>query len=616
MYHDYQLEAKMCGIAGWIDFKKDLYDADAIMKNMSDTMSMRGPDAAGVYKSENAYLVHRRLAVVDIENGKQPMKRGKYVIVYNGELYNTEEIRKDLIKLGYEFTGHSDTEVLLTAFIEWGECCLERLNGIYAFAVWNEETKTLFLARDRMGVKPLFYYRYKDGIIFGSEIRTLLKHPYISPKVTKEGLSSVMLLGPAKPQGSGVFKGIDEIRQAGAYRLSKDEEFQYEYWHINAKEHTESFEETAIHTRFLITDSIKKQLVSDVPLCTFLSGGLDSSIISAVASKNLEHLDTYEIDYKFNDINFKASAFQPNADSQYAKLMSEFLGSAHHKVEIDTPALCDALFDATINRSLPGMADVDSSLMLFCREIKKNFTVGLSGECADEIFGGYPWYYNKEILFNDCFPWSNSTDLRAGLMKKGIFRGTEHIEYVYEHYKDTISEADGLDSDTATERRMREMFMLNIRWFMQTLLDRKDRMSMSCGLEVRVPFCDHRITEYAYNIPWEMKSYNGREKGLLRYAMKDILPEEILWRKKSPYPKTHNPNYLKKVKNMLLSIINSPDCRILEFLDRNKLEELIETDAKSFNKPWYGQLMTDAQVFAYLIQLEYWLKEFNIELEI
>ena len=616
MYHDYQLEAKMCGIAGWIDFKKDLYDADAIMKNMSDTMSMRGPDAAGVYKSENAYLVHRRLAVVDIENGKQPMKRGKYVIVYNGELYNTEEIRKDLIKLGYEFTGHSDTEVLLTAFIEWGECCLERLNGIYAFAVWNEETKTLFLARDRMGVKPLFYYRYKDGIIFGSEIRTLLKHPYISPKVTKEGLSSVMLLGPAKPQGSGVFKGIDEIRQAGAYRLSKDEEFQYEYWHISAKEHTESFEETAIHTKFLITDSIKKQLVSDVPLCTFLSGGLDSSIISAVASKNLEHLDTYEIDYKFNDINFKASAFQPNADSQYAKLMSEFLGSAHHKVEIDTPALCDALFDATINRSLPGMADVDSSLMLFCREIKKDFTVGLSGECADEIFGGYPWYYNKEILFNDCFPWSNSTDLRAELMKKGIFRGTEHIEYVYEHYKDTISEADGLDSDTATERRMREMFMLNIRWFMQTLLDRKDRMSMSCGLEVRVPFCDHRITEYAYNIPWEMKSYKGREKGLLRYAMKDILPDEILWRKKSPYPKTHNPNYLKKVKNMLLSIINSRDCRILEFLDRNKLEELIETDAKSFNKPWYGQLMTDAQVFAYLIQLEYWLKEFNIELEI
>ena len=606
----------MCGIAGWIDFENNLIGQKSIMKAMANSMKMRGPDDEGIYISESAALVHRRLAVIDIENGKQPMKRGNYVIVYNGELYNTEEIRKELIKAGYKFEGHSDTEVLINAYIEWGEYCLDKLNGIYAFAVWNERTHSLFLARDRMGVKPLFYYRTKNGIIFASEIKTLLCHPDIDPVINKEGLASVMLLGPAKPQGSGVFKGIDEIPQACCMKLSRDEERLYRYWKLTPHEHTESFEETAVHTRFLISDSIKRQLISDVPLCTFLSGGLDSSIISTVAAKEFGEIDTYEIDYKFNDINFKASSFQPNADSEYAKLMAEFLHSNHHKVEIDTPALCDALYSGVVARSLPGMADVDSSLWLFCKEIKKDFTVALSGECADEIFGGYPWYYNKEILFCDCFPWSNSTDLRAGLIKSGILNGIDPVEFVYEHYKDTVSEAEGLDCDTAMSKRMREMFMLNIRWFMQTLLDRKDRMSMDSGLEVRVPFCDHRIAEYAYNIPWEMKSYNGREKGLIRYAFEGILPEEILWRKKSPYPKTHNPNYLNRVKNELNNILKKPDCRIKEFLNEDKLNELIRTDARSFDKPWYGQLMTDAQVFAYLIQLEYWLTEFEVEIEI
>ena len=606
----------MCGIAGWIEYEREFLDAKSVMKAMSDSMTKRGPDESGEYSDDYAYLVHRRLSVVDLQNGKQPMTAGNYTIVYNGELYNTQEIKSELIKLGHEFTSHSDTEVLLKAYIEWGECCLDKLNGIFAFAIWNKENKTLFLARDQMGVKPLFYYKTKNGLIFASEIKTLLCHPGIKAVIDKDGLASIMLLGPAKPQGSGVFKGIEEIPQASCIRLSKDNMFIYEYWHLIAKEHTESFEETAVHTRYLITDSIKRQLISDVPLCTFLSGGLDSSIISAVASKNIENLNTYEIDYKFNDINFKASSFQPNADSEYAKLMSEFLESNHHKIEIDTPALTNALYSSTVARSLPGMADVDSSLWLFCKEIKKDFTVALSGECADEIFGGYPWYYNKEILFCDCFPWSNSTDLRAGLLKSGVLSGIDSIEFVYEHYKETVKEADGLDSDSSMSRRMREMFMLNIRWFMQTLLDRKDRMSMDSSLEVRVPFCDRRIAEYAYNIPWEMKSYNGREKGLIRYAFEGILPNEILWRKKSPYPKTHNPNYLMRVKTMLYDIINSPTCRILEFLNKEKLDRLIETNARSFDKPWYGQLMTDAQVFAYLVQLEYWLKEFDVSLEL
>lgn len=614
----------MCGIAGWIDFGKDLINEDGIMKKMSESMSDRGPDAGGSYSTHEAYLVHRRLIVVDPKGGAQPMMRTngdkRYIICYNGELYNTEELRKELERLGFEFEGHSDTEVLLCSYIVWGEACVDKLNGIFAFAVWDEMEKSLFLARDRMGVKPLFYYVYDKGLIFASEIKTLLCHPYIKPVVSKEGLASIMLLGPAKTPGDGIIKGIDEIPQAGCLRYDKNGIFEYEYWHIKAYEHDESFEETVLHTRDLLTDSIKRQLISDVPLCTFLSGGLDSSIISTVAAaeykKQNKMLNTYSIDYKFNDINFKSSYFQPDADAPYADLMAEFLGSQHHKIELDTPALTSALDDAVYARSLPGMADVDSSLLLFCKEIKKDFVVALSGECADEIMGGYPWYHNKDILFCETFPWSISTDLRYGLLKKGVMRGISPYEFVGERYKDTIMETEALDTDTLLERRMREMFMLNIRWFMQTLLDRKDRMSMACGLEVRVPFCDWRLVQYAYNIPWEIKAYNGREKGLLRYAMEGLMPDEILWRKKSPYPKTHNPNYLQTTKQRLYDIVNSSDCRLTEFLDKSKLDELIETDAKSFNKPWYGQLMTDAQVFAYLIQTEVWLRKFNIQLDI
>lgn len=382
----------MCGIAGWIDFNRNIKHEDKIMLKMSEALAPRGPDEHGEYSENEVYFAHRRLIVVDPKNGKQPMSRRagdkRYVLCYNGELYNTEDIRKELLEKGCAFEGHSDTEVLLNAYMVWGEACVDKLNGIFAFAVWDETKKELFLARDRMGVKPLFYYAYEGGLIFSSEIRSLLKHPYIKPQITREGLAGIMLLGPAKTPGDGVFKGINEVCQASCLKFNRDGIFEYEYWHITAKEHTEGFEETAEHTKELLYDSIKRQLVSDVPLCTFLSGGLDSSIISAVAAKEYkdkgEVLNTYSIDYRFNDVNFKSSAFQPDADAPYVQIMADSIGSKHHIVELDTPDLTEALVDSTYARSLPGMADVDSSLYLFCKEIKRDFTVALSGECADE----------------------------------------------------------------------------------------------------------------------------------------------------------------------------------------------------------------------------------------
>lgn len=605
----------MCGIAGQISFKENMRCMGGVFAEMSRALTPRGPDADGEYCDENAYLVHRRLIVIDPENGRQPMSSGEYTIVYNGELYNTEEIRSGLISRGAEFSGHSDTEVVLKAYAEYGAECVDMFNGIFAFAVWDSRRRRLFLARDRIGVKPLYYSLIDGGIVFASEIKALLKHPKITSVVTEEGAAQIMLIGPACVTGSGVFRDISELPAAFCAEFTEGGFEKRRYWSLKAAPHTESFEETAEHTRLLITDAVKRQLVSDVPLCCFLSGGLDSSVISAIAAKEFaergEKLSTWSIDYKDNHANFHASSFQPDEDAPWIVRMAEYIGSEHTNVVLDTPALAAALDDAVYARDLPGMADVDSSLWLFCREIKKRFSVALSGECADEIFGGYPWYHRKEVLHYDGFPWTTCVPERGALMKRPL-PPSEAEGFVRTAYDECLSHTDYLDGESADERRMREMFVLNLEYFMDTLLTRKDRMSMAHGLEVRVPFCDYRIVEYAYNIPWEIKSYRGREKGLVRRAMEGVLPDDVLWRKKSPYPKTHNPNYGALLAEKLGALLRSDDCRLTEIANGDALLEMLRTNGASFGKNWYGQLMTVPQIYAYMLQIDSWMKRYNV----
>ncbi|MDE6110769.1 MAG: asparagine synthase (glutamine-hydrolyzing), partial [Eubacterium sp.] len=547
----------MCGIAGLLSANIDLRERLPLIENMSKSLRMRGPDGSGEFIKPYAALIHRRLSVIDPEKGKQPMQFGKYTIVYNGEIYNTEELRNELKTFGYKFETHCDTEVILKAYHKWKEKACEKLNGIFAFAVWDDEEKELFLCRDRIGVKPL-YYSEKDGIFaFASRIKTLLLIPEITSEVDQNGLNEIFMLGPAKTIGKAVFKDISELPPAAYMIYSEGKAVIKEYWKLEAKAHTENESETIEHTRYLVKDAIERQLVSDVPLCTFLSGGLDSSIISRVASdyyqKNGNTLNTYSVDYIDNDKYFKSSLFQPNKDSDFIDMISDYIKSKHHNIVLDNADVAKVLIESTYARTLPGFTDVDSSLLLFCREVKKNHTVALSGECADEIFGGYPWYHNKDILFEETFPWSRSTDVRKSILKNGLLPNGE--EYAHNRYLDTVYKTSYLDTDNKTEKRMREMFRLNLDWFMQTLLVRKDVMSMESSLEVRVPFCDYRIVEYAYNMPWSIKSLDGREKGVLRKAFEDVLPYEITWRKKSPYPKTHNPVYFKEVCKIASTIL-------------------------------------------------------------
>lgn len=606
----------MCGIAGYIDFIHP--QTSEIGKHMLEKLTPRGPDDEGLYLSPAACLVHRRLTIIDPDNGKQPMKMKtncNYTLVYNGELYNTPELQEELTALGHTFQGHSDTEVLLHGLVEWGQDCLPRLNGIFAFALWNEEEKTLLLARDPMGVKPLFYSVTSNGFVFASELKAMLCHPDVPPEIDEDGLNQLFFLGPAKVPGTGVFRSIKELLPGQWGQYNQDGFSSGYYWKLTAKEHTDSLRRTLEKTRFLIEDAARRQLVSDVPLCCFLSGGLDSSILSMLAAKEYAKenrtLTTFSVDYKDNEKYFQKTLFQPNSDSDYIGMVADFLHTEHRTVLLDNRQLFAALPDAVRARDVPGMADIDSSLLLFCREIRKDFAVAISGECADELFGGYPWYHRKEILFADTFPWSRSLTLRRKILKNGILPHGE--DFVQQQYQDTIALADKLPGESEEDSRMREMFVLNLRWFMQTLLDRKDRMSMSAGLEVRVPFCDKRITEYAYNMPWHFKALDGREKGIVRKAFADTLPDEIIWRKKSPYPKTWNPIYLELTRCAARCILRDETSPLHEMLDQDAVNALLE-DPEGITEPWYGQLMQAPQVFAYLYQLYVWMKEYKVKL--
>ncbi len=608
----------MCGIAGWFDKTIRFAEHQKTIDQMSQTLTKRGPDDKGLYVQEPICLIHRRLAVIDPENGSQPMLKthlGKtFAIAYNGELYNTSEIKQELMSHGYQFDTKNDTEVVLTSYIHWGEDCVQKLNGIFAFAVYNQDKNTLFLARDRIGVKPLFFYHYNNGLLFGSEVKALLSNPLVKPQIDEQGLMELFFVSPGRTLGQGIYKGIEELFP-GECALYDGKHFtRKKYFSLKAQEHTSDVNQSMKEIRELLTNAVERQLVSDVPLCCFLSGGLDSSIISYIAANynqrnTLPPIDTYSVDYTDNDRYFQKSLFQPTSDSEFIDIMVNAIHSHHHSVVIDNTELFYALTNAVDARDFPGMVDVDSSLLLFCDKIKQNFTVGLSGECADELFGGYPWYHNHQILFEDCFPWSRSLDIRRSILKKGFLPKGE--EYVREKYLDTCRHTDKLSTDTPLDARMREMFSLNFYWFMQTLLDRKDRMSMYNGLEVRVPFCDYRIAEYAYNLPWDIKALNGREKGIVREAFRGYLPDSIIDRKKSPYPKTHNPLYFKLCADKVTEILSDKSSPLYEILNKNGVQAIID-HPDQISSPWYGQLMKAPQILAYIIQLDYWFRKNSV----
>ncbi len=608
----------MCSILGIINFKDSTSDiTQTVLNEMRRTTAHRGPDQNGYFRSEFVCFAHNRLAVIDVENGLQPMTvvfEGKsYTIVYNGEIYNANELRAELTAAGVSFNTHCDTEVVLYSYIVWGLECSEKLNGIYAFAVYDDIKRRVYLSRDRMGVKPFFYTQSGNTLIFSSEVKAILKHPQVKSELDSQGIWQLLYLSPMRPSNNGIFKNIYEISPGfhGTYdieglKLSR-------YWTLKAYELEDSKDTIIEKTRFLLTDAIQRQLVSDVPLCTFLSGGLDSSIVTSVAKedkKNGDLLSTYSFEYEGNQQHFEATAFQPESDDAYAAWLAKYLKTDHTILTVSQQKIADLLTDAVKYRDYPGMADIDSSLLYYCSRVKNRHTVALSGECADEIFGGYPWFYKPEMLHRDFFPWIHDPESRVFLFNSDFAKPKEGFEFVKQMYLDSKNACPLTGNESEEMKTSRIATWLSVNWFMVSLLERKDRMSMASGLEVRVPFSDHRVLEYVYNVPWSIKFKNKVEKSLLRNAMADYLPDKILNRKKSPYPKTHNPEYERIVTEMFENVFADSSSVLKDILHQDALTLL----RSGSNITWFGQLMGRPQLIAWLIQLDYWFREYNVKL--
>lgn len=615
----------MCGIAGFSCFNVN-YTEDAsrwykVLQNMNRAQKHRGPDEDDVKLYKCCGLAHTRLSILDLSNGRQPMTRQygnrRATICYNGEIYNMPELRKKLLADGAELSTASDTEVILMGYLLYGADYVKQLNGIFAFAIWDEDKKRLFLFRDRMGVKPLFYTFYGNTLVFSSELKGIFQFPNIKPTIDREGLCEIFGLGPAKTYGKGVFKDILELQGGHMLEFYGSSYDVSPYWRLESKAHEETWEQTVEHTRCLVCDAVKLQMLSDVPVCTFLSGGIDSSLVTSICAGELKkqgkRLDTYSFDFKDNDVNFKANSFQPSQDRPWVDKMIRFCRTNHQYLECTNDRLYEYLFKAVDARDLPCMADVEASMLYFCEKVSANHKVALTGECADEIFGGYPWFHKKECFDADCFPWSMDFTPRTMLLKDSVLEKLPLEEYAHEAYRRTVAETPILYGEKGEEKRRREISYLNLRWFMQTLLDRMDRTSMHTGLEARVPFADHRIVEYIWNVPWEMKCRDNVVKGLLRAAAQDLLPDDVLYRRKSPYPKTYDPKYEGLLKRELLKALSNSRSPLCGLIDRDKTEEFLQKPS-DYGRPFYGQLMAGPQLVAYLLQVNYWLEKYEIEI--
>ncbi|MEV5299448.1 asparagine synthase (glutamine-hydrolyzing) [Amycolatopsis methanolica] len=577
----------MCGITGWVSFETDLTQRREVLDAMTGTMACRGPDDSGTWLAPHAALGHRRLAIIDLPGGRQPMSvttpAGEVAMVYSGEAYNFTELRRELEGKGHTFRTDSDTEVVLHGYLEWGESVADHLNGMYAFAIWDARDEKLVMIRDRMGIKPFYYYPTRDGVLFGSEPKAILANPAAKRIVDADGLRE--LFSFTKQPGWSLWSGMSEVEPGTIVRVDRDGAHTRTYWKLEAREHTDDQETTVARVRELMTDIVHRQLVADVPRCVLLSGGLDSSAITGLAAARLreegEQLRTFSVDFVGQEENFKPDEMRDTPDSPFIRDVAKLVGSAHQDVVLDPAALTDpAVRRAVLTaRDIPaGLGDMDTSLYLLFKAIRAESTVALSGESADEVFGGYRWFHDDTARNAGTFPWlAFRTGVQDGgnLLRPDVSRKLDLDGYIADQYRTALAQVEHLDGVSADERRMREVCHLHLTRMVRALLDRKDRASMAVGLEVRVPFCDHRLVEYVYNTPWSLKTFDGREKSLLRHATKHVLPQSVVDRVKSPYPSTQDPGYAAALQQQAKEVLATPGDPVFELASREWVTDAV-----------------------------------------
>ncbi|WP_433284059.1 asparagine synthase (glutamine-hydrolyzing) [Pseudonocardia sp. CA-142604] len=619
----------MCGICGWVDFERDLTtpDAQRELAAMTATMACRGPDDEGTWVEGPVALGHRRLAIIDIQGGRQPMtleeeSRTSLALVYSGETYNFRELRERLAGAGCRFQTSSDTEVVLQAHREWGRRdprdAVRELNGMFAYALWDSANHELLLVRDRLGIKPLYYYPTEQGVLFGSEPKAILANSLAERAVDADGLRRA--LGFVADPHNAVFRGMREVPPGYIIRVTRDGIQELRYWQLTDTAHTADVPTTVRHVRELLDDTIQRQLISDVPLCTLLSGGLDSSAMTALAARfSTERIRSFAVDFVGYTDNFKPDAMRATPDGPYVHEVAEFVGTDHTDITLSSNELMDPDVRAAARhaRDLPiTMGDIDSSLYLLFRAIRQRSTVALSGESADEVFGGYQMFHDPIYVKADTFPWLGGNALRLESTQRFLDRGLlgklDLPGYIDDQYRRALAEVPELTGPAAAdphERRMREISYLFLTRFLPMLLDRKDRMSMAVGLEVRVPFCDHRLVEYVFGTPWAHKTFDGREKSLLRAAAADVLPQSVVQRVKSPYPSTQDPTYDQMLRTDFTALLKNRDSAVAPLLDVARART--ELDA-----PDSGAVFGDRWGLEQILTLESFLTDYHVSLAV
>lgn len=618
----------MCGIAGMVDYRMREQRWESQVSAMTDALRNRGPDECGTWSDTHVALGVRRLSVIDITGGTQPMvhrdsAEPPVVLAYTGEIFNCPELRDELAIRGHRFHTASDTEVVLRAYLEWGAGCAERLLGMFAFAVWDGRTEELTLIRDRFGIYPLYWARTDGGIAFGSEIKALLEHPDIEPEIDMSGLRALVAL--VKPATSGVFRGVSEVEPGTLLVLDRSGTKTRRYWTLPAREHTDDLDTTVGTVRDLLEDSVRRQTVSDVPFGLMLSGGLDSSALAALAvrvmgERGVEKVRTYSVDYAGHHDSFDPDEVRTTPDGPYVEVMAHHLGTLHTRVELTTDQLLDPQVRAAVLRArdLPTvMGDLDTSLYLLCRAAREDTTVSLMGDAADELFGGYPWYHDESIRQTRMLPWlefarriSAKLQMRStGLLDPDLVRALEAEDYERAEYDSMVAQLATLDGESALDRDMRRMTFVNITGYLRSVvLDRKDRVGMASALEGRVPFLDHRLVEYVHNVPWAMKTFDGREKSLLRAAVRDLLPPSVLYRRKAGYPPTDDPRYDRLLAGRLAELVADETAPLRPLLDL--------PTATSYVKDPTGPAAAKVNRFAMetVLSLNAWLARYRVRL--
>ena len=617
----------MCGIAGWVDFGRDLTDERATLEAMTGALANRGPDAHGIWLGPHAGLGHTRNSIIDLAGGVQPMSadddgRLAAVLTYSGEVYNFRELRTELEGRGHHFRTRSDTEVVLRSYLEWGDECGNHLEGMFAFAVWDVRTEELLLVRDRLGIKPLFYARAGDGIVFASEPKSLLAHPAVKPVVDANGLRE--LFSTAKTPGQSVFRDLTELLPGHTLRLRAGGSQLRRYWRLEAKPHTDDLDATIAHIRSLLGDIVTRELVADVPLCSLLSGGIDSSTITALANAArlkagdapVRTLTTTFVGYSEN---FQRDDTRDTPDGPYAAELARHVGTDHTDIVLGTADLIDpqARLAALLSQDMPTtLGDMDTSVYLMFRATREHSTVALTGETADEIFAGFKWLHEASQVQADNYPWVAREKTIAGaqagqgrgLFDLGLMQKLDMPGYYADSYQTARAEVPHQEGEDPTEFRMREQSYFQLARWLPMLLDRDDRLAMASGLETRVPFCDHRLVEYVYNTPWSFKSFDGREKSLLRAAVKDLLPKSILDRPKSPYPVTQDPAYTQALHRELDAVLADPNSPVLPLLDVTAAKRAV-AESSGVAHEWHSRMNIEMA-----LGFNTWMNHYGVQL--